>query len=518
MAVNGNVTNGKVFSETQSIELHLTITDRELCEVLSGYREGQERSEYAVAALKIGAIALRQAQGRIDAEHIRQEGEIFIANMRGALESHQSEVTSQIANCLKDYFDPDNGRFNERVKLLVDDGGDLERVIRNQIAGEGSQLARTLTEHVGNGSPIMKTLDPGSSDGLISLLAKSTDETLALQRDRILSEFSLDNGDGALSRLVVELKNNHGEVSEALRERVDAVTSEFSLDKEDSALSRLMNRVERAQSQISKEFSLDENGSALARMRGDLIDILNGQQDTNARFQEEVKIALAEMTARKRESERSTRHGIVFEEAVFSYVSERSQKAGDIATHTGNTTGRIKNNKKGDIVIQLGCEHAASGARIVIEAKEDNSYKLDKALAEIEESRRNRDAQIGIFVFSKRSAPEGLEPFTRNGSDVIIVWDSEDELSDVVLDAGLSVAKALCVQDQSQSNAVGTEIEEIQKAVLEIERQANGLEEIKKSAETIDKQVSRILDRARIVRNGLDRQVGILNEKIENLV
>ena len=59
---------------------------------------------------------------------IRQEGEIFIANMRGALESHQNEVTGQIANCLKDYFDPDNGRFNERVKLLVDDGGDLERV------------------------------------------------------------------------------------------------------------------------------------------------------------------------------------------------------------------------------------------------------------------------------------------------------------------------------------------------------------------------------------------------------
>ena len=106
---------------------------------------------------------------------------------------------------------------------------------------------------MGKGSPLMQTLDPGSSDGLISLLAKSTDETLTMQRDRILSEFSLDNGDGALSRLVVELKNNHGEVSEALRERVDVVTSEFSLDKEDSALSRLMHRVERAQSQISKD-------------------------------------------------------------------------------------------------------------------------------------------------------------------------------------------------------------------------------------------------------------------------
>lgn len=166
----------------------------------------------------------------------------------------------------------------------------------------------------------------------------------------------------------------------------------------------------------------------------------------------------------------------------------------------------------------MGSEHAASGARIVIEAKEDNSYKLDKALAEIEEARKNRDAQIGIFVFSKRSAPEDLEPFTRDGSDVVIVWDAEDSASDIILDASLSVAKAICVQDRSQSDTAGADVEEIQKAVLEIERQANGLEEIKSSAETIDKQVTRILDRARIVRNGLDRQVGILNEKVESLL
>ena len=514
---NGNVTNGRAVDDARVIELTLSIDDRELCEVLSGYEEGPERDAFAISALRIGAIALRQAQGRIDAEHIRHEGEIFIANMSNALESHQKEVTGQIAGCLKEYFDPESGRFSERVKSLIDDGGDLERAIRAQISGEGSELSKTLTSHVGKESPLMQSLDPKSTDGLIGLLSKSTEETLTDQRERILSEFSLDNGEGALSRLVTELKTSHGEVGEALQNRIGEVVGEFSLDREDSALSRLMTRVERAQGQISREFSLDEDGSALARMRKELLEVLKGQHEANTRFQEEVKVALAGMAARKKESERSTSHGLDFEEAVLTYVSHRSRQAGDVATHTANTTGHIRNNKKGDIVIRLGSEHAASGSQIVVEAKQDSSYKLDTALSELAEARKNRDAEIGIFVFSRRTAPEGLEAFTRDGSDVVVVWDSEDPESDVILDAGLSVAKALCVQGQGERDELGLDIEELRDSILEIERQSNSLQEITKSAGAIDGHVTKILDRARIVRNGLDRQVGILNGIVSNL-
>ena len=132
------------------------------------------------------------------------------------------------------------------------------------------------------------------------------------------------------------------------------------------------------------------------------------------------------MKARKQESERGTRHGLVFEDAVFGFVSERSQEAADIAERTGNTTGLIKNNKKGDMVIELGPEAASAGARIVVEAKEDASYNLKKALEEMEEARKNRSASIGVFVFSKRTAPSGLEVFNRYGNDVVVIWDAED--------------------------------------------------------------------------------------------
>ena len=47
---------------TGSIELHLTISDPDLYAELSK-RDEPERSEFAVASMKIGVIAFRQAQG-----------------------------------------------------------------------------------------------------------------------------------------------------------------------------------------------------------------------------------------------------------------------------------------------------------------------------------------------------------------------------------------------------------------------------------------------------------------------
>ena len=517
MTTNGSMPNGVSPNNMDSVEIRLHISDRELCDELARYAEGQERHDFAVSAMKIGAIALRQAQSRIDAEQVRLEGDRFIENLGNSLAEYQRGVTEQISNCLKDYFDPDSGRFNERVKRLIGEDGELERLIRGQVEGDSSRLAQTLTAYVGKDSPMMQTLNPESPGGLISQFTKSTEDTLTSQRERILSEFSLDNGDGALSRLVTELKNNHGEVGKTLENRIEAMTSEFSLDREDSALSRLMDRVETAQRQISSEFSLDAEGSALARMRKELLQVIENQRKTNEQFQNDVIEKLAGMTARRQESERSTRHGVDFEDAVFSFINELSQKAGDIADHTGNKAGLIRNNKKGDIVVKLGPDHVAAGAQIVVEAKQDVSYNLDKALSELEEGRKNRGADIGLFVFSARTAPDRLEMFGRYGNDIVVVWDSENSASDVFFDASLSVAKALCVRAKAHRDEAGADFEAIEKAILEIQKQANSLEEITKSADSISSSTKKILERARIIREALDKQMEVLNGKIGDL-
>jgi hypothetical protein len=241
------------------------------------------------------------------------------------------------------------------------------------------------------------------------------------------------------------------------------------------------------------------------------------QRQANERFHGEVLEKLAQMVARKAEVDRSTRHGEDFEAAVFAFIEARSQKAGDVAACTGNTTGRIKNCKKGDAVVELGPEQAAAGARIVAEAKEDAAYSLANALAEIEEARKNRDAGVGLFVFSARTAPEGLEPFARYGEDVVVVWDVEDPRTDVVLVAGLSVAKALCARAKVRRDAEAADFEAMERAILEIEKQTRGLDEITKSAETIRSGSDKILERARIMRDALAKQIALLGEKVEDL-
>lgn len=504
---------------TGSVKLHLDVSDLDLYAELSK-REEPERSEFALAAMKIGVVALRQAQGQVDAGQIRDAGERMISGMEAAFQRHQTGLTQQVGDCIKEYFDPQGGLFTQRVRGLVgQDGeaGELERIIRQQVAGDGSALAKTLAAHVGGDSVLMRVLDPCSTSGIVALLAQATEDTLTEQRQRILSEFSLDNGDGALARLVSELQRNHGDVGKALEQRIGAVMSEFSLDRDDSALSRLVGRVDSAQRQISSEFSLDNERSALARMRRELLGVIGEQQKSNTEFQQEVLKALTEITAKKEEAQRSTRHGLVFEVAVYDFINGR-QPEGDTAERTGNTTGKIRNSKKGDVVVQLGPDSAAPSARIVVEAKQDQSYTLQKALTEIAEARKNRGANIGLFVFSQRTVPgDVLEPLTRYGNDVVVVWDAENRASDAYLSAALSVARALSVRGKAGGDNLGVDVEGLEKAVREVERQANGLDDITKSAQAIDSHVTKILDKARIVRNGLERQVGLLDEKVSGI-
>src|SRR4029077_19939950 len=180
-----------------------------------------------------------------------------------------------------------------------------------------------------------------------------------------------------------------------------------------SALSRLVQNVDRAQRTITNEFSLDSDTSALSRLKRELHDLLAVTEKKNQAFQEEVKVSLARIVTARQEADRSTRHGLVVEDAVCEFLAREAQHAGDIAIPTGHGTGLIKNCKVGDCVIELGPDSAAPGSKIVVEAKEEAGVTLARAREEIETARKNRGADWGLFVFSSKTAPTGLEPFQR---------------------------------------------------------------------------------------------------------
>ena len=501
----------------EELELLLRITDPELVAELASYPKGRARDGFALSALRIGVLALRQARGRIDADVIRSESEKLIAEFRKGLGEHQQAVTLQMSGSLREYFDPASGRFNERVERLVRRDGELETLLQRQIGPEDSELGKTLAAHFGEQSQLMKLLSPDESKGLLQSLRHTLEEALTSQRERILREFSLDHREGALSRLVSELGERHGKLSEDLQGSIEEVVGEFSLDNEQSALSRLVRRVEQTQSQISSEFSLDEESSALARMKRELLDVLNVHKQASAKFREEVMTALSAMVARREEARRTTSHGAEFETEVFRFLQVECQRAGEVATHIGSTTGRIKNCKVGDCLVELGPESAAAGARIVVEAKESGGFNLATALEEIERGRKNRDAAVGLFVFSKRTAPEGLESLARYGNDLVVTWDADDPRSDVFFAAALSVARALSTRAVAQRESRQADFESIDRAIREVEKQTTALSEITRLTGTIKSHSEKILERARIMQEALSQQVRTLDERIGDL-
>lgn len=497
-----------------SLPLELTVQDPETIAELVAYPEGEERERFALTALRIGVLALRQARGRIDADLVRRECDRLLENLQSRFDEYSRHVHERIAGSLGEYFDPGDGRFHERIERLIRKDGELEAVIRRQIGVEDSELCRTLAAHFGSDSPLMRLLRPDQSDGLLASLRETVEKQLEIQREHVLRQFSLDNREGALARFIAELSASQDGLTKQLHEKIDEAVRQFSLDDDDSALSRLVRNVRDAQQTITSEFSLDDDRSALARLRNQLLELMKEDRETNRNFQEEVKTALAEMRAQRKAAERTTLHGHDFETAVFECIQRQAQRLGDIPTPTGNTTGQIRHCKKGDCVVELGPESAAPGAKIVIEAKEKAGYSLADARAEIEEARKNRDAQVGLFVYSAKCAPPGLEPLARFGHDVFVVWDREDATSEVFLHAAISLARALCVRTHQSDEALQVDFAEIDRAILEVEKRANSFDEIETSVDTIKRQADKIRKTASAARESLLRQVELLNASI----
>jgi len=511
---DSNGTSSSGLDECFPLPLELLIDDREIIRALSEHPEGERRNQFAVEAMKIGILALRHVGGQVSADLIQRESERLVKDMQQTLDGHMRLIHGRMADELKNYFDPESGRFNDRVRRLCSQDGELSQMMKGFIDGENSQLARTMITQIG---PLMKHLDPQQSEGLLAVLRVSVETQLTQHRDHVLKEFSLDHKGGALSRLVHELTAKHGDLSNDLQKKIDEVIKEFSLNEEGSALSRLVQNVTLAQRTITSEFSLDSDTSCLSRLKRELVELLATSEKKNQEFQEEVKVSLAKIVTTRREAERSTRHGMQFEESVCEFLARQAQHAGDIATPTGNTTGLIKNCRVGDCVIELGPDSAAPGATIAVEAKEEAGYTLATARREIEQARKNRGADWGLFVFSKKTVPLNLEPFSRYGNDFVVVWDAEDTASDVFLKAGVIAARALCFRAERKSAAQQVDFEAVEKAILEIEKRAGNLDDVRKSAETIRSGSEKILERIRIDRDALEKQVEILREKVADL-
>jgi hypothetical protein len=499
------------------MRLELLIEDPETIAALASYPEGRDRNRLARTALRIGIIALNQAQGRIDTDAVRNEGERLVQEMERRLVDYRQQTETLLSTTLKDYFDPQNGRFSERVERLVKQDGELERLMRNQVEQAERTLAETLTKHVGQNSLLLQHLSPDDSNRFLGALKASLEGSLSAQANTLLREFSLDNTSGALARLVKELKDRHGEVSDSLQKRIGEVVQEFSLDNDQSALSRLVKPVEEAQGKISAEFTLDSENSALARMKREIAQMIETQNRAAQEFQTRVVSELEAMKARKTAAAASTTHGHDFQEACLVALRDLLGPAGDIVEDTGNSVGFMPRCKVGDAVITLNPDSAAAGARIAVETKEDASYTLKTSLDEIAIARQNREAGIGLFIHSRRTVPAGLDSVARYGNDIVVVWDTEDEASDAWLRAGLIIAKALAVRAATENDERRHDFQAIDKSLQEIQRQVKYLDDIRTWSQAIQNNAGKVIDRTDRMQKALDAELEELTSQLEQL-
>jgi hypothetical protein len=485
----------KLRAVAQPVTLRLEVTDPEVVAELRHRGDGDEREQFALAALRIGVLALRSAAGQVDAAAIREAGTVLVSELRDLLSTRVTEMSERVASTLTQYLDPQNGALPQRLNALVRQDGELERLFRAQIGGDDSQLARSLASHLGEASPLFKLLSPTDSAGLRAQLSNTVEEALADQRKVILREFSLDQKDSALSRLV----------------------REFSLDGEGSSMSRLAKMLAATSEQIGKNLTLDDEGSALSRLKRELESMVARLARENSEFQLQMREAMARLDTRRKEGARSPRHGVEFEERLGALLADEAQRLGDLYEATGDTTGNIKNCKVGDYVIELGADSAAAHARIVWEAKDKQGASLRAAVDEIDEARRNRLAQVGVFVFSSKNAPEGLESLHRHGNDIMVVWNPDEPASEVVVRAAYSLARCLAVRERRTDRESLAAILEIDRSARSIEKQVGYLEEVRKWAETVKGHGEKIADRSSRMVEELRRDVERLDLLIASM-
>jgi hypothetical protein len=145
-----------------------------------------------------------------------------------------------------------------------------------------------------------------------------------------------------------------------------------------------------------------------------------------------MRTTVESLRVRREEAAKSTSHGFDFEDSVATVIQNEAQRFGDMFANTKDTTGAIPRCKVGDFVTTLSPEAAAPGSRIVFEAKADKSYSAKDALHELRTARENRQATVGVFVFSSTTAPAGMEPLSRFGQDILAVWSVDDPMTDVI--------------------------------------------------------------------------------------
>ena len=218
-------------------------------------------------------------------------------------------------------------------------------------------------------------------------------------------------------------------------------------------------------------------------------------------FEKDVREALVRIETKRHQDQRSPRGGFDFETSVVEFIACITQ-GGPCALDATGTTAGLGRSRKGDAVLRFTDESAYAGARVVFEAKHEHGYTPPKAMAELDEARKNRDAGAGVFVLARSHAGPGFPTLSRYGSNVLVVWDADDPATDPYLRAAVFLGMALVTRMKPAGDPGN--IAALREVENRIQAEVDRLIRMEKHTEPVRRGLEGICDELRKARRALD--------------
>ncbi len=304
------------------------------------------------------------------------------------------------------------------------------------------------------------------------------------------------DGDGRLPRTLEAFLGDKGKLQATVRDLFDPA-------RKDSALGRLGTMLESYfdgdASRLATLLDPTRIGSPLHQFR---TEVAAGFKALEERF-----VALeAATSARIGERARSSAKGGDFEGLLEGMLGEIARGANDFLERTGTDAGDVGRSKKGDFVLTLD-PNAAQGAelRVVIEAK-DRKISGREMRDELREARTNRDAAVGLVVFTSAHAPAGIAPFDVRGGDVYCVIDPA-EPDATTLEAAVRLARLLALASRRDHEAA-VDASAIGEVLLGIREQLEVIRAMKVQLTSIGSTAGHVTAALDRLRAGILDQIG----------
>jgi Uncharacterized protein conserved in bacteria (DUF2130) len=399
--------------------------------------------------------------------------------------------------------------------LVISDDCAVRLVREREEAGDDP--VRVVEDAIEIGARVLDREQAGANAELVRSEFDKTArevETVFTERAREVGErlerqledvFGPENG-----HLAKELKRHFSdESSAAVQHRVRELVSEAMVKSQDD---------------FRRLFSSQDGRNPLADLKGALLAMvkqsaenqalnLRGLDERMASLQKELqalrdeKQKLEELEA---ERERGAAKGRSFEELVAQAVDGIAAVQGDDSEAVGDLRG--SGGRTGDIVVAIDACTGPARGRIVFEAKNSKLSK-PKALAELDESLRDRDADFAVLVVpSEDKLPARMRPLREyNGDKMIVAYDPEGDVG-LSLEIAYSLARARVLMSRSESEGIDAA------AVHDtVERALGALEDVRRVKSTLSGATTQI-EKARAIVDEMASRVRAHLKDINGLV